>query len=220
MPLGDSITAGQEAYRGPLYRWLVGLGRGVDFVGGEHWEPIGGGDPDHEAHGGYTIGPDSNLDWRGGPGNLAQNVDTWVPAARPDIILLAIGSNDLAGGPIVAAAAPGKLRNLVAKLHLLAPNAWIIVSDMLPNRWSPSGSPDIDTFNNAVRDIGAASSTDRVVSVSALATVRSLGFDLGADLLDQVHLSVSGGEKWAQAWRPSVLSAVDVVASDPTRCTR
>ena len=212
MPLGDSITAAQESYRGPLYRWLVGSGRSVDFVGGESWEPIGGGDADHEGHGGYTIGPDSNLDYRGGPGNLAQNVDTWVPQARPDVILLTIGSNDLAGGPIVAGSAPIRLRALVAKLQQLAPSAWIILSDMLPNRWSPNSSPEIDAYNTAIHDIGAASTTDRVVWGNTLAGVRGLGFDVGTDLLDQVHLSVSGGEKWAQAWRPAVLASVDAVA--------
>ena len=71
MPLGDSITAWPDSYRGPLYRWLISTGRNVDFVGSQSWGPTGGGDADHQAHGGYTIGPDANLDWQGNPGNLA-----------------------------------------------------------------------------------------------------------------------------------------------------
>jgi lysophospholipase L1-like esterase len=211
MPLGDSITAWQESYRGHLFTWLGSTGRRVDFVGSQQWAPIGGTDADHEAHGGYTIGPDSNIDWLGNPGNLAQRVGVWIPAARPDVIILAVGANDIAGGGTQASEAPTRLRNLVAQLQRLAPTAWIIVGDLTPTRWSPTGSPTIDALNAASRSIGEASSSDRVVWGNTLAGLRSLGFDLNTDLQDASHLSVSGGQKYAQAWRPTVSAAVDAV---------
>jgi hypothetical protein len=101
-------------------------------------------------------------------------------------------------------------------LQQLAPSAWIIVGDLMPTRWSPTGSPSINALNAEARSLGQASATDRVVWGNTLAGVQSLGFDLNVDLQDASHLSVSGGQKYAQAWRPTVSAAVDAVGCPGT----
>ena len=75
LPLGDSMTAGNEAdpssyrsYRGPLYRMLQAAGHDVDFVGTLSQTPALGGDPNHNGYGGAQIGPG------GSSNNLADRV--------------------------------------------------------------------------------------------------------------------------------------------------
>ena len=85
MPLGDSLTAGDDptrpttspqSYRGYLYNSLLAAGYDVDFVGSQQNEAISGGDPDHEGHGGYTIGPDNSTLCDGcGPANLDSGLE-------------------------------------------------------------------------------------------------------------------------------------------------
>jgi hypothetical protein len=82
MPLGDSLTAFPDSYRGPLFRSLKTSGWNVDFVGSSNWPPTGGGDPDGEGHGGYRIGPDDYKDFEGKPANLAG--ETSRLALRPN----------------------------------------------------------------------------------------------------------------------------------------
>jgi lysophospholipase L1-like esterase len=211
MPLGDSITAWPDSYRGYLYQWLQSQGRNIDFVGTQQWQPTVGGDANHQGHGGYTIGPDSNVDWQGTPGNLDYIVPTAIPVTQPDIILLAIGANDIAGGGTIASEAPNRLAALVTKIRQYAPNSWIIVGDQLPNRWSPNSSPTIDALNARARSLGEASATDRVVWGNTLAGVQAQGFDVNVDLQDPSHLSASGGQKYSVAWRPTVTAALNAV---------
>ncbi len=211
MPLGDSITAWPDSYRGYLYQWLRVSGRNVDFVGRQVWQPTVGGDADHEGHGGYTIGPDANVDWLGNPGNLDWVVKQALPAGNPDVVILAIGANDIAGGGSIAVEAPNRLAALVDSVKRLSPNAWIIVGDQIPTRWSPNSSPTIDAFNARARFLGEASATDRVVWGNTLAGLKAQAFDLNLDLQDESHLSASGGAKYAVAWRPTVVAAIDAV---------
>ncbi len=166
------------------------------------WQPTAGGDADHEGHGGFTIGPDGNIDWLGNPGNLDWVVKQALPAGNPDVIILAIGANDIAGGGTIAAEAPNRLAGLVDSIKRLSPNAWIILGDQIPTRWSPNSSPTIDAFNARARILGEASATDRVVWGNTLGGLKAQAFDLNVDLQDESHLSASGGAKYAVAWRP------------------
>ncbi|HSI84274.1 MAG: GDSL-type esterase/lipase family protein [Candidatus Methylacidiphilales bacterium] len=118
MMLGDSLTLQGEG-RKPLYDRLAAEGYSFEFVGSQSAPPLR-----HEGHGGYTIGPDDSK-----PGSLYANVDTWIPAARPDVIFLLVGNNDFNGKPGVdPKGAPDRLVALLEKISKLAPNADIIVS--------------------------------------------------------------------------------------------
>ncbi|OYP13431.1 hypothetical protein CFC35_02090 [Streptomyces sp. FBKL.4005] len=104
MPLGDSITVGVNGTgvagcRAGLLGGLHRLGHDIDFVG-----PIVNafeqqGDPDHAAISGITVQ------------GLAALLPQWVPAARPDWVLLHIGANNMYGPDHIAA--PSHQRSFV-----------------------------------------------------------------------------------------------------------
>src|SRR4051794_30404103 len=82
MPLGDSITygvgtPGLDSYRTDLYRRLTNAGLNVDFVGSQTSGT--GTDRNNEGHPGWTIT------------QISANIDRWLDAYEPDVILLHIG---------------------------------------------------------------------------------------------------------------------------------
>ncbi len=99
MPLGDSITVGSPnvlplkygpgthgGYRTYLADKPLSACYVRDFVGSQSDGPEGY-DTDHEGHGGYNISG-------GTGGGLSANVDGWLAAYQPDLVLLMIGTND------------------------------------------------------------------------------------------------------------------------------
>lgn len=86
MPLGDSITYGAPlanstgGYRGPLWDRVTADNLVIDFVGSASNGKLE--DPQHEGHGGFFIN------------EIDAQIATWTAAARPDMILLIIGTND------------------------------------------------------------------------------------------------------------------------------
>ena len=209
MPLGDSLTAFAESYRGPLYRTLVAQGYSVDFVGpGTAFAPIGGGDPDHAGYGGYRIGPEAI-----GGSNIDELIGTIVPNANPQIILLNIGRNDLAAGGQVAIDAAAKLAALVARLQTLAPNTYILTSPMTPGDLYPTGggNPQIVALDNMAASLGNSSTTDKVIFVPILSRLLAAGFTPATDTTDGTHMSVAGGIKFADAWLPNVQSTISLI---------
>jgi lysophospholipase L1-like esterase len=125
MPLGDSITAGEAdmppdsytGYRGPLWSDLVADGYHIDFVG----SVVNGPDTidrNHEGHAGYRID------------ELLAGISIYL-VARPDIILLHAGTNDLLQG-ISPENASQLLGELLDRIHELRPNAHVVVASILP----------------------------------------------------------------------------------------
>ncbi len=212
MPLGDSLTSYLESYRGPLFRSLTVAGWNVDFVGSGSGEPIGGGDPDHEGHGGYRIGPDAALDWEGNPANLANGIGGWIPKAKPEVIVLNIGTNDVAAGGETSQRAPAQLTGLVAALRTLAPDAQIVVGDLPPNAWVPEGTSETQAVGTAAQQIAKAS-PDFVQFTPVYNRMRANGFDLtpGVGTTDNTHFTVSGGIAFAAVLEPEVVGALQRV---------
>ena len=234
LPLGDSLTYGllaspasEDSYRGHLFRSLTQLGYNIDLVGPNH-SPLGlGGDPDHAGFGGYTIGPDRSVDYRGTPANLAKIVGDWVPALNPDMIILDIGTNDLAAGDqpvgdpaaeaadpngrVLANVAPLRLRGLVDELLRLAPAAVIIVGDTPPA--GASAAADERASKAALRamakQLGDASDQDRVVYAPVYQRLLDAGFHRTRDLVDGTHMTAAGGAMFAAALQPTVVSVLD-----------
>ena len=228
MPLGDSLTEGgdpaqptssPQSYRGYLEARLAAAGYRVDFVGSQRRPAIGGTDPDHEGHGGFTIGPDSSTLCAGcGPANLDAGIATWLRDAQPDVILLLIGVNDLfpgggASGQVrdtEPAAAAGKLRALVRRIRVLAPGATIVVASYPPVRFlveaatvgtASGGASAFAELNGAAAEL-AEEGDDRIVyapmaealagSWDAVDVLRSVG--------DELHPSASGAKRIADVW--------------------
>jgi len=142
MPLGDSITVGYTdnpswanhpfkfGYRSGLYTRLTDAGYNFQFVGAstEPWTGISG-DPTH----GGTYTPELDLrdfgqdNHRGyGGAGIWGNVNAWIAADDPDIILLLIGINGMGGGSEAA------LENLVTSIVTTAPDVHLIVAQITP----------------------------------------------------------------------------------------
>ena len=96
MPVGDSITAGEHysfppleertGYRKPLYEMLMDAGYDVDFVGSQSHGQRSPDNPDWydwncEAYPGWKID------------EIAASVKAALPAYRPDILLVHVGTN-------------------------------------------------------------------------------------------------------------------------------
>ncbi|MFA6580502.1 MAG: SGNH/GDSL hydrolase family protein, partial [Paludibacter sp.] len=109
MPLGNSITNGNivpGGYRAQFWRNLesAGLNCGVDIVGTQHDNfTVDLGDIDHEGHGGALID------------QIASSINLWMDTTHPDIIMLEIGTNDIAFNVDVANA-PTRLGSLIDKI--------------------------------------------------------------------------------------------------------
>ncbi len=152
MCLGDSITVGYTdnpswanhpfmfGYRSGLYTRLTNAGFNFQFVGAstEPWTGISG-DPTNG--GTYTpaldlrdFGQDKHRGY-GGAG-IWGNVNSWIDADNPDIILLLIGINGIGGGSQTA------LTNLVNSIVTHAPDVHLIVAQITPRA----------TFNQTLYD--------------------------------------------------------------------
>ncbi len=123
MPLGDSIT--HLNYRYDLWLNLNEANIIFDFVGNENHLPWGAVDSDpafdsdHEGHGG----------WRSD--QISYNIESWVKLNTPDIVLLHVGTNDLAQGysPSHVVEHIGKIIEI---LRLYNPEIIIFVAQIIP----------------------------------------------------------------------------------------
>ena len=175
MCLGDSITVGYTdnpgwnnhpfmfGYRSGLYTRLTNAGYNFQFVGGstEPWTGISG-DPTHG--GTYTpafdirdFGQDNHRGY-GGAG-IWGNVNSWIDADNPDIILLLIGINGMGGGSQTA------LTNLVSSIVTHAPDVHLIVAQITPRS---TFNQTLYNYNLYVRDTlvpGHVTAGDKVSTV-------------------------------------------------------
>lgn len=227
MPLGDSLTGGSaavEGYGDSYRKWLWQLlnQRGhtdIDFVGNLRGDDATF-DGNHSGWGGFTAGPDN-----GGGGNLYVHIadfvaqpfalnessgKDWVGFADPDIVLLNIGANDAEGDPV---AVERRLTGLVEVITRRAPTARILLSSLPP---SGGNFAIVGHVGVAAQKIAQASG-GRVFYADVRNRMLAGDPDVGAapfeitDWLgngDSVHMSASGGRKFALAWLPAVEAAL------------
>jgi len=198
MPLGDSITAGPGCWRAYLWNRLQSAGHtNIDFVGGTSdggsCNPGFPYDFDHEGHSGFSI-----------TGIADQNqLPPWLTAARPNVVVMHLGTNDMWGGHIPLQNKITALTKLVDQMRANNPNMKIVVAKIIP--MSPSGcptcAPDVVAFNNALPAWAAGLTTTQ--SPIVLADVWT-GFDLVVDTFDGVHPVTSGFIKMANSFFPVV----------------
>lgn len=196
MPLGDSITAGPGCWRAFLWNQLQTSGyTNIDFVGSVS---DGGGcnsgfayDFDHEGHGGFSAT------------GIADNnqLPHWLNAARPDIVLMHLGTNDMWGGYIPLQNKLNAITKLVGQMRASNPNMKIIVAQIIP--MSPSNcstcAADVVAFNNSIPSWAAGLTT---VQSPIVVVDQWSGFDVVADTYDGVHPVTSGFVKMANRWFP------------------
>jgi len=192
MPLGDSLTVGENdlsygGYRNLLGTLLANEGYIVDFVGSQQTRNSVIPDPDHEGHSGWSIP------------NIQRGIDSegWLEIYQPDIILLHIGSNDIRHGK--ASLAPGNLSALLDDILIRLPEAHVIVAQVIPFSSGPTRGHL--SYNDAIPDIVAS----RWPRVSMVDMQNILAH---SDYVDSYHLHPSGYDKMARAWEEAILSAL------------
>lgn len=224
MPLGDSITQAAPGYRAPLFKLLKDAGHQVDFVG-TMTDTVKGEapyDPDHEGHGGFTVGPGPSAadKWTGGKGNLFINLDEWLAPNHPktkqvDIILLHIGVNDHANikerdpSYDVARDFAGRYARLLDKILSLRPKAAIICSTVIPG-----GNPDIpavfsvgpfDRVNPQLAAVVAARSSHVFLYDGAKLHGTGLSWEpTDWNKGDVIHPNDQGHAKFAKFWAAAI----------------
>jgi len=204
MPLGDSITAAPGCWRAYLWNQLQTAGySNIDFVGGVN-NGDGCGlphDTDHEGHSGFAI-----------TGIADQNqLPPWLTAARPDIIVMHLGTNDMWGGFIPLQTKITALTKLIGQMRANNPNIKIVMAQIIPMNAAGCTTcmSDVVAFNNAIVPLAASLTTAQ----SPIFIVDQwTGFDVVADTFDAVHPITSGFIKMANKFFPVVAQALNTGA--------
>ncbi len=199
MPLGDSITEsakGHNSYRRSLWLKLLNAGCNVDFVGSRKgvWNPRTRGqvaplnpdfDTDHEGYWGYRT--DQVLSF----------VSEKVREHAPDIVLIHLGSNDVADGESVEDMIL-ELSQLIDFIRAEKPNVSILLAELIPG----DNNDGIILLNKEIRKLGPAKNTKEspVIVVDQYS-----GYEF-ADSFDGVHPGDTGEEKMAGKWFSGMMS--------------
>ncbi len=188
MPLGDSITWGvgsatTSSYRLPLYGLVAAQSRySVQFVGSQASGSLP--DPSNEGHSGYVIS------------QIRAGIDDWMAGARPDIVMLHIGINDLNNGVDVANA-PARLADLVNRIYADKPGVTVILLGLIPT--TPGLQAQVATYNAQAQGLAAteqqAGDKFRYVDPPALTP---------AQFNDNLHPDDAGYQAMAQALFPAL----------------
>ncbi|MFE4265240.1 SGNH/GDSL hydrolase family protein [Streptomyces sp. NPDC056883] len=199
MPLGDSTAAGsgssgRAGYRLPLELLLSGQsGFTVDFVGSQEQGRMG--DNQHEGHPGYTID------------RIRAGADRWIRTARPDVVLVSAGLNDLNQGDDPEHAAD-QAQDLVERIFALRPEATVIQQGLVP---STPGSRGLDltgpiaAYNQRLKRMETelqqrSGRHFRYVKPPWLTPADRADASMPAELADGLHPNDMGYEKVAEAY--------------------
>lgn len=192
MPMGDSITEGNTGvgymaggYRQALYAHLTGDGFAPHFVGNSTVNPSAAltatGNAAHNGYSGYRIDQIEN-------GVVNSN---WMDA-NPDIVLLQIGTNDIAQNYDLSAA-PDRLDALIGDMIARKPNARIVVAK-IPGCQDAAFDGQVQAYNAAI----AQKVTARAQSGQNVSMV-----DMYSELNYSRQTTAAGVSLYADAWHPS-----------------
>lgn len=197
MPLGDSITEGRggvseiqlgfASYRYWLWHELVDRGHPVDFVGSQYgvWNgppPYTDYDMDHEGHWG----------WRAD--QILAEITGWVESARPDIVLIHLGHNDLWQGESIASTIVD-LGGIIDGIRGVNPRAILLLARVIP---PALGAPDsLPELNDQIDILGVQMNTPES---PVIVVDHETGFDPWIHTYDSVHPNELGEQFMAQRW--------------------
>lgn len=140
-PIGDSITNGSAdrphlvagGYRAPLARALASRGTRIRYVGTIATNPsplLTGAGQRHDGHSGWQTS------------QVLDAFGSWQ-VARPDVVIVSLGTNDLLHGRVTPAVAAARLGHLVTAVTTRFPAADVLVATIVPH--GPAGSCDQTT---------------------------------------------------------------------------
>ena len=207
LPLGDSITGGTPyTYRYELYKTLRSANLPFEFIGSQsntnHYP--GDWDAQNEGHSGWTTQ------------DILEHLGRyWIHTYTPDIVLLHLGTNDIAEiafsmmNPFVDdLTIENSIESLIKIITLLREknqNVVIYLAKILPMIVPDSQNkfPSlVASLNQGIQSIASNLSTKN--SPIHLVDMNS---DFGEeDLYDGVHPSEAGATKMAQKWASAILS--------------
>jgi lysophospholipase L1-like esterase len=193
MPLGDSITRGwygsaySWGYRKPLYDSLTTNGYEFDFVGSKTDGIFP--DPNHEGHDG----------WR--TDQILSQVNGWLVAYQPDVVMLHIGTNDITQG-YHDANQVNNILNVIDTYEVNNNRHITVVLALMINRRidSPSTKRLQTTQFNADVNIIASNRIANGDDIIIVDMESALDYNIGADMNDEVHPNDTGYAKMAAVW--------------------
>jgi GDSL-like Lipase/Acylhydrolase family len=209
MPIGDSITFGAHStdlggYRSQLFKLTVTNSQSITFVGRAIDGPaMVSGVPfprRHEGYSGYLIdtGPTR-------PG-LLPIMDAAFAASTPHIVLLQIGTNDIAQ-MFDLPNQPNRLGILIDKIISLAPRALVVVAQIGPTNMDDR-TARVKAFNDAIPAVvqQRVAAGKHVTMVDMFTAFTSNPAYKTALLFDEVHPNDAGYVLMAQTWYDTIKS--------------
>lgn len=199
MPLGDSITEA-FGYRIPLWNKLTGKGYSIDYVGSQSDPHPDLPDTDHEGHGGWYIG------------HISKEINGWLATYQPDIVLLMIGTNDVAWWtPRTGAEIADAHAALVDKILANTPAGTWVLTASIPPQSSEIIEPNMIDRAQLARDYNAEMKKrmqQRIDNGKNIVLV-DMHSKLTVDMLsDGIHPKSEGYEIIAQAWFEKLLTVL------------
>ncbi|KAJ6474885.1 lipolytic enzyme [Mycena sanguinolenta] len=187
LPLGDSITYGFTSTDGNGYREtlfnLLQPGNTLDFIGSIQAGTMA--DNFNEGHIGAII--EQIAEAATNPAALP---------ARPNVVLLMAGTNDILDG--ISSGAPAQLSTLIDNIFTACPDAALIVASLTPL----ADQADVDTYNDAIAQmIQTRQTAGQHILLASMASI------LPSDLTDGIHPTDAGYVKMGQLWFPAVEQA-------------
>lgn len=205
MPLGDSITAsetGHASYRYWLWKNLQAGGyQNLDFVGSQ--SGVSNGSPLYTD---FDQNNEGHWGWRAD--EVAAQMTSWANTYRPDVVLIHLGTNDLAQNQSVSSTITD-LGLIIDRVRAVVPNAVFLLAKIIPNNTNPS---QVQQLNTSIGTLATQKNTSssRVISVDQWS-----GFSTSSDLYDTYHPDESGEQKMANKWY-SALQGVLSTSPPPT----
>ena len=205
MPTGDSITQGYNStlslqgndymasYRQQLYSDLKGAGYDFDFVGslqsGNLLLPSF--DTHNEGHPGETLSCSLPP-----YGSVVNDINSWLTAANgtppgaPEVILLHIGTNDVAN----SCANPGDIATVLDNIDSFSKNITVLLARII-NQQTPTSA--VTNFNDAVQAIAQTriAGGDKIIMVDEEHALTYPG-----DMDSILHPTQTGYDKMAGPW--------------------
>ncbi len=199
MPMGDSITYGFNypgGYRIRLERLLTQAGVSFQFVGSLSNGPAELTSKNNEGHSGWTTK------------QLLDNAKDWMDNSRPDIVLLMIGTNDVAMTNVSQVPDLVQIKSdlglLVDRIFETAPQSQIFLATIPPTNafWMTY----VDQLNSGIRLLVAAHQMKKqnIVLVDAAANLTTADMDQ-RELPVLGHPSAEGYDKIADSWSAVLL---------------
>lgn len=193
MPLGDSITAGDNSYKYGAYRtelWQLCQAAGwhIQFVGSKQTGPPSLPNRHNEGHSGWRID------------QISAHVVSWLKTYQPQIILLHIGTNDLRQGDSVSTALE-RLSHLIDQITTTLPNAVLVVAQVTPQP-QPSINTNIIAYNNAI----PALVNQKVAQGKRVECVDMYNAVPISDVTDHIHPNDQGYALMAHVWYQALLA--------------